>query len=115
MGQQALLLILFTAAYTKSELWNKVCPTPLSEVGIDRYFGGMVAHTLHSLTLEDIRHYFKKDATADNEIPTVNYDLTPCTSEWLRSEVQNNGNEAHWSGSLQDEYERLGNKTLQYC
>jgi len=76
MGRQALLLILFTAAYTKSD-WSKVCPTPLSEVGIDRYFGGMVAHTLHSLTLEDIRHYYKKDATVDNGIPTVNYDLSP--------------------------------------
>jgi len=76
MGRQALLMILFTSAYTKSE-WSEVCPTPLSEVGIDRYFGGMVAHTLHSLTLEDIRHYYKKDVTVDNGIPTVNYDLSP--------------------------------------
>jgi len=88
MGQQALLLILFTAAYTKSELWNKVCPTPLSEVGVDRYFGGMVAHTLHSLTLEDVRHYFKKDATADNGIPTVNYDLTPNVTRVLANAPQ---------------------------
>jgi len=88
MGQQALLLILFTAAYTKSQLWDKVCPTPLSEVGIDRYFGGMVAHTLHSLTLEDIRHYFKKDATADNGIPTVNYDLTPNVTRVLANAPQ---------------------------
>jgi len=70
-------LIIFTAAYTKSDLWNKVCPTPLSEVGIDLYFGGMVAHTMHSLTVEDIRYYFQKDATVDNGIPTVNSDLTP--------------------------------------
>jgi len=76
MGRPALLLILITAAYTKSD-WSKVCPTPLSEVGIDRYFGGMVAHTLHSLTLEDIRHYYKQDVTVDNGIPTVNYDLSP--------------------------------------
>jgi len=77
MGQQALLLIIFTAAYTKQELWDKVCPKPLSEVGIDPYFGDMIAHTMHSLTVEDIRYYFKKDADVDNGIPTVNFDLTP--------------------------------------
>jgi len=76
MGRQALLMILFTSAYTKSE-WSKSCLTPLSEVDIDRYFGGMVALTMHSLTLEDIRHYYKKDVTVDNGIPTVNYDLSP--------------------------------------
>jgi len=70
-------LVIFTAAYTKSDVWNKVCRTPLSEVGIDLYFGGMVAHTMHSLTVEDIRYYFQKDATVDNGIPTVNSDLTP--------------------------------------
>jgi len=76
MVRQALLMILFTSAYSKSE-WSKVCPTALSEVDIDRYFGGMVALTLHSLTLEDIRHYYKKDVTIDNGIPTVNNDLSP--------------------------------------
>ena len=30
----------------------------------------MVAHTIHSLALEDIRYYFKSDATEDNGIPT---------------------------------------------
>jgi len=77
MGQQALLLIVFTAAYTQSELWDKVCLTPLSKVGIDPYFGDMIAHNMHSLTVEDIRYYFKKDADVDNGIPTVNFDLTP--------------------------------------
>jgi len=78
MGQQALLMILMlTAAYTKSDLWSKVCPKPLSDVGIDQYFGGMVAHTMHSLTVEDIRYFYKKDVTVDNGIPTVNSDLTP--------------------------------------
>jgi len=77
MGGQALLFIIFTVAYTKRESWHKVCPTVLSEVGIDLYFGDTIAHTIHSLTLEDIRYYFKKDATVDNGIPTVNLDLTP--------------------------------------
>jgi len=76
MGVQALIMILFTSAYTKSE-WSKSCLTPLSEVDIDRYFGGMVALTMHRLTLEDIKHYYKKDVTVDNGIPTVNYDLSP--------------------------------------
>jgi len=87
MGRQALLMILFTSAYTKSE-WSKVCPTTLSEVDIDRYFGGMVALTLHSLTLEDIRHYYKKDVTIDNGIPTVNNDLSPNVTRVLRNAPQ---------------------------
>ena len=49
------------------------CPTILSEAGITETFAPNVAHTIHSLTLEDIRYFFKEDATEDNGIPTGNY------------------------------------------
>ena len=39
------------------------------EAGISDEFASMVAHTIHSLSLEDIRYYFKSDATEDNGIP----------------------------------------------
>jgi len=34
--------------------------------------GRMVAHGIHSLTLNMLRHYFEPQATSDNGIPTVN-------------------------------------------
>ena len=33
-------------------------------------FAPMIAHSVHSLTLEDIRHFFDADATEENGIPT---------------------------------------------
>lgn len=38
-------------------------------------FPGAVAHGIHSITLEDIRHYFNPYATENNGVPTLNYDL----------------------------------------
>jgi len=51
------------------------CPRILAHAGVTDNFAGMVAHTIHSLSLEDIRYYFKSDATEENGIPTVNLDL----------------------------------------
>ena len=44
--------------------------------GLDLGFAPTVAHGIHSLTVEDIRHYFKADSPVENNIPTVNKDLT---------------------------------------
>ena len=43
--------------------------------GLTGRFPGAVAHGIHSITLEDIRYYFDKNATEKNGIPTLNYDL----------------------------------------
>jgi len=43
--------------------------------GLTKRFPGAVAHGIHSITLEDIRHYFKSNATEENNVPTLNYDL----------------------------------------
>ena len=51
------------------------CPAILSKAGITETFAPNVAHTIHSLTLEDIRYFFKEDATEDNGIPTGKYKL----------------------------------------
>ena len=44
--------------------------------GLSERFPAAVAHGIHSITLEDIQHYFKPDATEDNRVPTLNFDAT---------------------------------------
>merc|ERR1712142_1264618 len=39
-------------------------------------YAHIVAHVTHSLTLNDIRAFFKKDADENNGIPIVNFNLT---------------------------------------
>jgi len=75
--QHLLLVTLFTVAMTKLPKQNEACPKLMMDAGLNKYFGNAVAHRMHSLTLEDLRYYFKSDAPKDNGIPTVNYDLTP--------------------------------------
>ena len=59
------------------------CPAVMVENGLDDYFGVAVSHRLHSLTLEDLRYYFKKDAPVKNYIPTINFDLSPNSARVL--------------------------------
>jgi len=51
------------------------CPRIMTDAGLSPNFAPMVTHSIHSLTVEDIRYYFKPDATEDNGIPTVNLDV----------------------------------------
>jgi len=51
------------------------CHPLMAAAGLTKRFPGAVAHGIHSITLEDIRHYFKHDATEENHVPTLNYDL----------------------------------------
>ena len=46
------------------------CPRILADAGVTEGFAPLVAHAIHSLALEDIRYFFKSDATEDNGIPT---------------------------------------------
>ena len=55
--------------------WKR-CQHIMKKHGLSKRFPGAVAHGVHSITLEDIQHYFKPDATADNMVPTLNYDAT---------------------------------------
>ena len=52
--------------------------------GLSERFPAAVAHGIHSITLEDIQHYFKPDATEDNRVPTLNYDA-PSKQPLLRN------------------------------
>ena len=52
------------------------CSDVFSDEGLNyTSFSKGVAHGIHSLSLEEIRHFFKRDATENNHIPTVNIDF----------------------------------------
>jgi len=51
-----------------------ICDREMGNMGIDISFASAIAHRAHSLTSEDVEHYFKSDKP--NHIPTVNPDLT---------------------------------------
>jgi len=56
--------------------YNKNCSDVFNEHGMDfSSFNKGVAHGIHSLSLEEIRHFFKAEATEENGIPTVNTDF----------------------------------------
>ena len=44
--------------------------------GLSKRFPATFGHGIHSITLEDIQHYFKPDATQDDRVPTLNYGAT---------------------------------------
>ena len=66
-----LILVSLIKAFSAEE-----CETTFSKNGL-KYssFATGVGHGLHSLSLEEIRYFFKEDAPEDNGIPTVNIDL----------------------------------------
>ena len=70
------LLLLATVTVTQA-IPAPTCQAVMADAGLDDYFGTAVAHRVHSLTLEDLRYYFKKDAPVENNIPTVSFDLSP--------------------------------------
>jgi len=71
-----LLLVGMVIACTSAVPSRDTCPSIMASAGIDyNNFAAFVSHSIHSLTLEDIRYYFKSDATEENNIPTVNADM----------------------------------------
>ena len=47
----------------------------MDNAGLSQRFPGAVSHAIHSLSLQDLRHYFEPKATEENGIPTINLDL----------------------------------------
>lgn len=72
----AFLLLMASAAVTMSATVPlNDCRAVLKEAGASDRFPGLVAHGIHSLTVADLKLYFKADVTSKNGIPTVNADL----------------------------------------
>ena len=53
------------------------CKTIINDAGMEASEYPMaVAHGIHSLNLESVRHFFKPDATENNMIPTASTNLS---------------------------------------
>jgi hypothetical protein len=69
----ALGLLAFTAAKTVDT--NSDCKAVMISGGLSDRFPGVIAHGVHSITVEDLQTYFDANATEKNSIPTINRDL----------------------------------------
>ena len=76
MQREILCIRIIIKMQTISAPTAEECPAIISRAGVSEAFGINVAHAVHSLTLEDIRYFFKEDATEDNGIPTGKLTLT---------------------------------------
>merc|ERR1712179_565834 len=71
------ILVLLLSAFQPFNCQSTVdfCTGLLQRKNLQAY-ADIVAHLTHSLTLNDIRSFFKADADENNGIPMVNFDLT---------------------------------------
>merc|ERR1712168_1020830 len=57
--------------------YQDTCRAAAEQVGVDfENFRYNVAHVIHSLTVEDVRYFFDENFPVENNIPTVNTNLT---------------------------------------
>ncbi len=72
---QVLTAIVTSTSIRIGPVCNKVLTEETGIDGAGNFFKA-VAHGVHSVTVEDLRHYFYADASPDNGIPTVNDHLS---------------------------------------
>ena len=83
---KVILVLYFSAAFVSSlpatddeaVVENRIltCDEVFSKAGLNySLFRKGAAHGIHSLSLEEIRYFFKAEAPEDNRIPTVNIDF----------------------------------------
>ena len=66
------LILPYYSAFTADQ-----CKTIINDAGMEATEYPMaVAHGIHSLNLESVRHFFKSDATENNKIPTASSNLS---------------------------------------
>lgn len=70
-----LTLTLADAGMAASVLTQAQCWPIMENNGLSTRFPIKAVHITHSLTLQDIWHYFDSNATTENHVPTVNRDL----------------------------------------
>merc|ERR1712168_1697833 len=70
------LLVISTDAASITED-QESCQAAAEQAGVDfENFKYNVGHAIHSLTVEDIRYFFDENFPVDNDIPTVNTNLS---------------------------------------
>jgi len=55
--------------------WTSRCKTTMEDAGLSLNYSTAVGHGIHSMSLQDLRAFFKEDAKLDNGIPTANRDM----------------------------------------
>merc|ERR1712112_152241 len=70
------LLVISTDAASINDVQEE-CKAAAEQTGVDfENFKYNVGHVIHSLTVEDIRYFFDENFPVDNDIPTVNTNLS---------------------------------------
>ena len=76
---RSILFLLFVgtsqAAGAPSANWNASCGEIFAKLGVNTNFSSAVAHVVHSITVQDIKHFFGVSLGPDNGIPSANTDL----------------------------------------
>lgn len=76
MLTKILCLVLSTLALTTAAPPSATtCQSVLASAGADEKFPGLVAHAIHSMTVDDLRA-FEPTVTENNRVPTINMDLS---------------------------------------
>merc|ERR1719431_799756 len=63
------------SAGNPSPQWNASCGETFANLGVYTNFSSAVAHVVHSITVEDIKHFFDVSLGPENGIPNANTDL----------------------------------------
>merc|ERR1719481_77033 len=74
------LLLLVSIALNKaagnpSSEWDAICSQTFKDLGVYTNFSSSVAHVIHSITVEDIKHFFGISLGPENGIPNANTNL----------------------------------------
>ena len=71
---------------TQTREVSLTCKDIFSQQGFDmEEFALASAHGIHSLYLEDIRHFFEPDAPENNGIPVLNFNISAPDRIWPNS------------------------------
>lgn len=75
LPSENLVAICFDLHYVHIFSVPSECKNLMEAAGMSATFGKMVAHVVHSLTIEDLQK-FNPNVGVDNRVPTINMDLT---------------------------------------
>ena len=78
-----LLLPLTMAQYDPSPAWDSACAASFRNLNVYTNFSSAVAHVVHSITIEDIHHFFGVQLGEVNGIPNANTNLDADEGEIL--------------------------------
>ena len=69
------IIALNKAVGNPSTEWDALCSQKFQDLGVYTNFSSSVAHVVHSITVEDIKHFFGISLGPENRIPNANTNL----------------------------------------